>query len=471
MIDRKTKLVCTLGPATGSPEAIRQLVEAGMDVARLNFSHGTHEEHEALIRTIRKVEEKAGRAVAILQDLGGPKIRIGNIAEGSVRLEPDQEFVLTSREVPGDVQEVSVSYADLPREVHAGARVLLADGVIELEILETSDTDIRCRVLVGGSLSSRKGINLPSETLSVPALTDKDRADLEFGIAHGVDLVALSFVRKPDDVLEVRQIIQSQGAHIPVIAKIEKHEALERIDDILAASGGCMVARGDLGVEIPLERVPILQKAIIRQARVLGRPVITATQMLTSMVESPRPTRAEAADVANAVMDGTDAVMLSEETAVGKYPTRVVEIISRIVREAENTPGCDPLLAEDARTSEVPDAVSGAVCYLADRVRAKAIVVPTESGGTARFVARHRPDQPILAYSPHQQTVRALQLSWGVSARILQPASDSEEMIAGAIASAKGDGWVGSGDRVVVTAGVPMGTPGTTNLIRVETVL
>lgn len=469
-MNRRTKLVCTLGPATSSVEQIRALVDAGMNVARLNFSHGSHQEHAERIRAIRKIEQETGQTVAVLQDLGGPKIRVGEISGGSIRLEANQEFTLTSRRVPGDSSKVSVSYAQLPREVGPGASVLLADGVIELEILETTDTDIRCRVVVGGVLSSHKGINLPSETLSVPTPTPKDREDLEFGIAQGVDLVALSFVRKPDDVMEVKHIIQSRGVRIPVVAKIEKHEALERIDGILEVSDGCMVARGDLGVEIPLEKVPLLQKSIIARARARARPVITATQMLTSMVESVRPTRAEATDVANAVLDGTDAVMLSEETAIGKYPVRVVETIDRIVREAETAlPRCEPLLLQDTGP-DVPRAISGAVCYLADTLNAAAIVVPTESGGTARLAARHRPKQRILAFSPNEQTVRALCLSWGVRPVLLPPSADTDHVIAESLAGAKAAGLLAGGDVVVVTAGVPIRTPGTTNLIRVETV-
>ncbi|MCK4548309.1 MAG: pyruvate kinase [Candidatus Eisenbacteria sp.] len=466
---RRTKLVCTLGPSSTTPEAIRSLVEAGMDVARLNFSHGSHKEHGERIRTIRQVEEETGRTVAILQDLGGPKIRVGEIPGGAIRLEPDQDFTLTSRDIPGNAGEVSVSYPALAKEVQCGTPVLLADGLIELEILETTDTDVHCRVLTGGLLSSHKGINLPSATLSVPALTEKDRRDLDFGIASGVDLVALSFVRQPDEVLEVRRIIQSRGAHIPVIAKIEKHEALEQLDDILAACDACMVARGDLGVEIPLERVPIVQKAIIRKAMNLGRPVITATQMLASMVESPRPTRAEATDVANAVLDGTDAVMLSEETAVGKYPTRVVETISRIVREAETALPPHALPQDDALAADIPGAISGAVCYLADQLGAKAIVIPTESGTTARLVARHRPRQPILAFSTITGTVRALKMTWGVLPYEIHPASDQDE-VTQCMAAAKERGLLKSGDLVILTAGMPIWTQGTTNLIRVETV-
>jgi pyruvate kinase len=469
-MDRRTKIVCTLGPATSSPEAVRNLVEAGMNVARLNFSHGSHKEHAERIRILRDIERETGRTVAILQDLGGPKIRIGEIAGGSITIEPGREFTLTTRDVPGDNREVSVSYSPLPQEVAPGTSILLADGLIELEVSETGGTDVRCRVLVGGTLSSHKGINLPSKTLSAPALTEKDREDLEFGISQGVDLVALSFVREPEDILEVREIVRSRDARIPIIAKIEKHEALLKIAEILAASDGCMVARGDLGVEIPLERVPHVQKSIIHQARMLGRPVITATQMLTSMVDSPRPTRAEAADVANAVLDGTDAVMLSEETAVGKYPARAVQMLDRITREAERDLACDVMLGAEHPTPEVPQAISGAVCYLANTLKAVAIVVPTESGSTARLVARHRPKQPILAFSPHSETVHSLSLSWGVATRILPRSTGSDAVIADSIGAAKTAGLVKTGDIVIITAGVPIGTPGTTNLIRVEIV-
>jgi pyruvate kinase len=326
---RRTKIVCTIGPATDTPEMLAALMDAGMNVARLNFSHGTLDEHGQRINRIREIAHRKKLPVAILQDLSGPKLRTGLMA-APVVLKSGDIFILTNREVPGDAQAVSVTYPDLPIQVKVGETILLADGAIQLQVIDKNKTDLRCRVIDGGVLDSHKGINLPQSSLAIPALTEKDRADLEFGLETGVDFVALSFVRKPSDIQLVKEVMQTRNCSVPIIAKIEKHEALEKIDAIIAAADGIMVARGDLAVETPLERVPLVQKSLIKKCNSVGKPVITATQMLISMVEEPRPTRAEANDVANAVLDGTDAVMLSEESTIGKYPVRAVQVMDKI---------------------------------------------------------------------------------------------------------------------------------------------
>jgi len=449
---------------------LERLVRAGMDVARLNFSHGTHPEREETIAALRSIAGRTGRPVAILQDLAGPKVRIGPVAAGSVQLEPDTPFTLTNRDVPGDGREVSLQYAELPNDVREGDPILLSDGAIELRVESTSPTDIGCRVVVGGELSGRKGINLPSRRLQIPFFTEKDKADLIFGLRQGVDYVALSFVRDVDDVRQVRSFITESGHDVPLLAKIEKHEALACIDEILDAVDGLMVARGDLGVEIPLERVPCVQKQLIRTANRAGKPVITATQMLRSMVNNPRPTRAEVTDVANAILDGTDAVMLSEETAVGQYPVAAVEILDRTAREAESVlePRYD--LHDQDAPPDSPAAVAESAVRLADRLHAAAILTCTASGSTARLVARHRPRTSILAPTPHDATLRRLSLVWGATPLSIAPADSEETMERGALVAARDAGCVATGDTVVVTAGVPLNVPGGTNTVEVATV-
>lgn len=464
---RRTKIVCTIGPASQSPEALRSLIQSGMNVARLNFSHGTPGEHADRIAIIRELSRELSEPVAILQDLAGPKIRIGNIQAGEVALKPGSRFVLTSRPVPGDEREVSVSYPSLPREVSAGDTLLLADGALELKVIQTDGTNITCEVVVGGALSSHKGINLPTTTIKAPALTNKDIKDLSFGIDHGVDIVALSFVKEAQDIYLARGVLQVKGSDVPIIAKIEKHEALENIDSILNAADGIMVARGDLGVESPLERIPQVQKMLIRKANALGKPVITATQMLRSMVSSPRPTRAEATDVANAILDGSDAVMLSEETAVGRYPAEAVRFMASIAEATEEIfPHEHYLNRRDERKLEVEEAIGYAACCVARDINASAIMTSTQSGSTARRIARHRPRQPILALSPNEATVRRLALTWGVSPLLVPYMESVDEMVRVCLEVArprlKGV--------VVIVAGTPLEQPGTTNLIQVERV-
>jgi pyruvate kinase len=466
----RTKIVCTIGPASQSPRVLRKLILAGMNVARLNFSHGTHAGHLAVLREIRRLAREIGRPVAILQDLAGPKIRVGDIAGGAITLKPGALFTLTTKKIAGDDRRVSVSYPRLPEEVRPGDPLLLGDGALELVVVKRAAGEIVCRVVVGGSLGSRKGINLPSRSLSVPGLTAKDRKDLAFGIRHGVDYVALSFVRRPEDVIEARRFIERRGVSIPIIAKIEKHEALDRIDGIIAAADAVMVARGDLGVETPLENVPQVQKMLIRLSNGSAKPVITATQMLRSMVDSPRPTRAEVTDVANAVFDGTDAVMLSEETAVGRYPVEAVRTMAKVAEDAEDA---FPYEAWTRKWSVEPvgtlaEAVALSACTLAQSLRAACLITFTSSGSTARLVSRYRPACCIAAPTPRPRTYRRLALVWGVVPILSRRLRTSDGMIRQARRAVLGAGIARKGQIAVITAGVPVGVAGTTNLIKAE---
>jgi pyruvate kinase len=466
----RTKIVCTIGPASASPTILAELARAGMDVIRLNFSHGHPAGHLQVINAAHRLAATLKRPLAILQDLAGPKVRIGPIQSGRVVLKSGDTFTLTDRKVPGDSNLVSVSYAGLSREVSPGDSLLLSDGALELEVMETDDHDIRCRVVVGGELSSYKGLNLPSRSLKIPSLTKKDRQDLEFGLEHGVDFVALSFVRNADDVMAARHFIKKRKKEIPVIAKIEKHEALKNIDEILEVADGIMIARGDLGVEIPLERIPLVQKTLIRKANRSGKLAITATQMLKSMVDNPRPTRAEVTDVANAILDGTDAVMLSEETAVGKYPVRAVEMMRSIAEDAETGfPYSDwPSRLHEGNQKNWAEAVSYAAVNLAAEIGAAAIVSITKTGSTARLTAKYRPRQPIIAATPHKETFRRLALVWGVEPILIRRADSTDQLIQIALDAARKAGYVSSGQQVIITAGVPGETPGRTNLIKIE---
>ena len=439
-------------------------------MARLNFSHGIQAEHGEVIALIRQSAARLGQPVAVLQDLAGPKVRIGAIAAGSVILQAGSLFTFTSRQVPGDQHLVSVNYPDLPKSLQQGDTLLLSDGALDMEVLETTDTDVRCLVRIGGPLSSRKGINLPTRSIDVASLTDKDRDDLAFGIQQGVDYVALSFVRNALDVLEARRFIQERSSDIPLIAKIEKHEALNNMDEIIQASEGIMVARGDLGIEIPMEKVPLVQKTLIEKTNRAGKPVITATQMLGSMVENPRPTRAEVTDVANAVLDGTDAVMLSEETAIGKHTVEAVAMMARIATDVESGFPFDTWgqrFAKDG-AKPLPDAVSRGACSLAEDIDAAGIITFTQSGSTARLVAKNRPRQPILAPTPLEKTYRRLALVWGVVPILSESMGNTDEMIENAFSAALKAGLVRRGQKVVITAGVPVGVPGATNLIKAQ---
>jgi pyruvate kinase len=464
---RKTKIICTIGPSSESPDIIRQLILSGMNVARLNFSHGDHAEHLRKIKLIRSVSEELNMPIAILQDLCGPKIRVGSVREPGIRLEPGQTFILTGNDVEGDERRASVSYPALPREVKIGDRILLADGMMELSVIAIADNDIICRVIIGGILTSHKGVNLPTGTIRADSLTEKDKADLLFGLEHDVDFVALSFVREARDILNTKQIITAQGKDTPVIAKIEKHEAIDNIDAIIAESDGIMVARGDLGVEIPLENVPGIQKMLVRKACLASKPVIIATQMLRSMVNSQRPTRAEATDVANAVLDGTDAIMLSEETANGDFPVEAVRFMVRIAESAEADFPHDRYL-KLVPAKDISESVSHASCVLADHLDAAAIVATTRSGFTAMQISRFRPRPKLIALSPEKRTIRRLSLYWGCIPGFVPEPGNTDEHIEQTVLSAIGTGMVATGDLVVITTGHPLWAAGTTNMMRVK---
>jgi len=468
----KTKIICTIGPASRDPETLERLMNAGMNVCRLNFSHGTQEEHADLIRDIREISTRLKKPVAILQDLAGPKIRTGPMAGGSITLVKGAAFRLTNRDVPGDASEVGLTYPDLPRTVQAGDSLLLADGLMELVVESTGETDVNCRVVTGGELGSHKGINLPTRTIDAPILSEKDLSDLDFGLAQDVDFIALSFVRNAEDVEVATRIIHAAGKDTPVIAKIEKFEALDNIDEIIAAAGGIMVARGDLGVEIPLEQVPRAQKKIIARTNAAAKPVITATQMLRSMVENPRPTRAEVTDVANAILDGTDAIMLSEETAMGSYPVGAVEVMSRVAADTEKDfdfEGWTEKFKLDHNLS-FESAVAHSAVEVAVDIGAAAIITCTKSGSTTRLVARHRPRQTLLAMTPDSKTALEMALVFGAEPMITPMVNNGEELERLAIKSAVRGGYVKKGDAVVITAGLPFHVEGTTNLIKVARV-
>jgi pyruvate kinase len=444
------------------------LIRAGMDVARLNFSHGDHAFHRRLIRKIRQLERKLDRPVAILQDLPGPKIRIGPVAGDRVRLQTRRPFVLTTRKILGDESGVSVSYPGLTRAVKKGDPILLGDGEIELEALRVNGHDVKCRIVVGGILGSHKGIHFPRSSLNLRALTHSDKADLAFGIEEKVDMIALSFVRNSQDILYARREMKNRGAAIPIIAKIEKHEAVDQLDGILENVDGIMVARGDLGLEIAQERIPAIQKMMIRKANHLGKPVITATQMLRSMVWNPRPTRAEVADIANAILDGTDALMLSEETAAGDYPLAAVKIMARVAEETETILEARQRFTGLKKT--IPEAISLGAISLARDLQVKAFLIPTTSGSTARLIARYRPQQPIIAISPEPQTVKLLCLVWGVYPSSIRGFKSTDEMVRALQRKALEMGVVKRGDLVAITAGLPLHQAGTTNMITVKPV-
>ncbi|AFZ12275.1 pyruvate kinase [Crinalium epipsammum PCC 9333] len=466
---RRTKIVATIGPATSSPEVLRALIQAGATTLRLNFSHGTYEDHQRSIRLIRQTAFELNQPVGILQDLQGPKIRLGRFETGPISLKKGDRFTLTSNPVPGTEKISSVTYEPLADEVPEGATILLDDGKVEMivEKVDKTTRELHCRVVVGGTLSNNKGVNFPDVYLSIKALTDKDRKDLVFGLDQNVDWVALSFVRNPQDILEIKELIASAGKQTPVIAKIEKHEAIEQMEAILCLCDGAMVARGDLGVELPAEDVPILQKRLITTANRLGIPIITATQMLDSMVNNPRPTRAEISDVANAIIDGTDAVMLSNETAVGSYPVEAVETMARIAVRIEK----ENLFRQvkDSRKS-IPNAISHAVGQIAEQLHAAAIMPLTKSGATARNVSKFRPQTPILAITPHVDVARQLQLVWGVKPLLVLDLPSTGQTSQAAINVALEKNLLVEGDLIVMTAGTLQGVSGSTDLIKVEVV-
>jgi pyruvate kinase len=466
MAFRHSKIVCTIGPASSSPRIIERLMKAGMDVARLNFSHGKHEDHARSIATLRAAAIEHEKPIALIADLQGPKIRTGPLAGGTpVTLRAGQRFVITTARVPGDANCVSTTFRLLPREVHRGNRILLSDGLIELRVEKVRGQEVICEVVNGGALGQHKGINLPGIQLRVPALTSKDRKDLAFALTQDVNYIAVSFVRHPEDVVLAKNLIRRAGKDTPVIAKLEKPEAIENLDAILRVADGVMVARGDLGVEMNPERVPVVQKMIINRAREARRPVITATQMLESMTENPRPTRAEASDVANAIFDGSDAVMLSAETASGKYPVEAVAMMARIIEEAEAsiTEFPRPSLQEKLKVAET---VAELVCHASRELHMKLIAVFTHSGFTARLVSRYRPLVPIVAFSPEAETRRRMALFWGVMARAIVDVHKVDGLAEIAEQRLLEERLVSKGDVIGIVAGTPMGVRGTTNFMK-----
>ncbi|MFQ5593769.1 MAG: pyruvate kinase [Anaerolineae bacterium] len=468
----RTKIVCTLGPATDDDETVRQMIRAGMAVARLNFSHDSQSAHAQRAEVVRRIAGEEGRVVAVVQDLQGPKLRVGPIDGGQVVLKAGQHFTLTTEDVLGDNQRVTAPYAGLPDDVKPGDRVLLDDGQIELRVTKTTRTTVETEVVADATLSERKGVSLPGVDISLPSLTAKDQEDLAFGIELRVDYVALSFVRQAQDIVDLRDLMAAMGAEIPIIAKVEKPEALANFDEILAVSDGVMVARGDLGVEMPAEEVPIYQKMIIRKANEAAKPVITATQMLESMIRNPRPTRAEASDVANAIFDGTDAVMLSGETAVGRYPVETVLTMAAIAETTERHLPYDEWLSHSVgiHAESVTQAIGLAVTEIAHELDAAAIVASTSSGTTARVVARYRPCMPIIGATHSRRTQCRLSLVWGVEPLLIPRTAMSDEMMDVAIETALGAGLVKEGDLLVLSAGVPVGVPGRTNMLQVRRV-
>lgn len=476
---RRTKIVCTIGPATNSEERLEQLMRAGMNVARLNFSHATQNDHAIVIERIRNISARLGCAVAILQDLQGPKIRTGQLHGGQALLLADGATVtITTRPIAGDSHTIATTYKPLPQDVKAGDRILLDDGLLELRVVSANETDVQCLVVHGGLLKEHKGINLPGVAVSAPALTEKDRDDLKFGVLHDVDYVALSFVRKPEDILEAKQLIRQIQAHqvvgkhartgIPLIAKLEKPEAIARLDEILDVVDGIMVARGDLGVEMAPEKVPLIQKRIIARCNELGLPVITATQMLESMITNPRPTRAEASDVANAILDGTDAIMLSGETAAGAYPIESVQMMVRIALETEagnrtaRQPQCQRLTQAHA--------VSHAARALTEEASIQAVVVFTRSGASAHLISKDRPRTPILAYTPSEHVYRQLALWWGVWPYQIEMQGSTEELIAVVEQRLLDDKLVQRGEHVVIMGGLPIASRARTNFVKLHRV-
>lgn len=469
---RRTKIVCTVGPASDPVEILTEMIAAGMNVARLNFSHGTHEEHARRVEAVRRAAGELGTIVGIMLDTKGPEIRTGLLQTDKITLDTGNRIILTTEEIRGNAERLSISYKGLVSDVSPGSRILLADGLVELEVISVDGTETTCKVVNGGEIGSRKNVNLPGVVVNLPAVTDKDVEDIKFAVTKGFDFIAASFVRTASDVIAVRRVLEENDSDMQIIAKIENHQGVENIDEILRVADGIMVARGDMGVEIPTEEVPLVQKMIIQKCNRVGKPVITATQMLESMVHNPRPTRAEATDVANAIFDGTDAIMLSGETAAGKFPVEAVKMMDRIAVRTERALGFEELLGrkEISPARTVTDAISHATCTTALDLGAKAIITSTKSGHTARMVSKYRPKARIIAVTPRMDVVRKMSLVWGVNPLLVSETSGTDEMIASAIQTALAARLIGCGDLVVITAGIPVGVPGTTNLLKVHIV-
>ncbi len=466
---RRTKIVCTIGPASDSPETIEKLIRAGMDVARLNFSHGTHEEHLSRINLIREISARLNRCVGILQDLSGPKIRIGAVKNSPVTLAAGQEFTFTTQDVEGDSTRVTLPFPKIIQGLRKGRLIYVDDAKLEFRVVCANETEARTRVVIGGQLGSNKGFTVPGASLDLPGVTDKDKEDLRFGLEHGVDWVASSFVRSSEDVIPLRRVMREVGKRVPIIAKIERPEAVRNIASIVEAYDGIMVARGDLGIEMPIDEVPVIQKNIIRHCNRLGKPVITATQMLDSMMSNPRPTRAEVTDVANAILDGTDATMLSGETAAGEFPVEAVRMMDSIARRIEKSQGFRSQCADKLSypTRDVTEAIGESAAKLAEDLKVAAIITCTFGGTTARLVSKYRPAARIVAAASNEETARVLTLSWGISPIYVEIAKDTDELITNAVEAACENKLVRKGDMVLVLAGVPVGVPGNTSLIRV----
>jgi pyruvate kinase len=462
---KRTKIIATIGPSSSSPAIIARLIHAGMDAARLNFSHGDWNDHTTRIRRIRLEAEKAGKQIAIILDLQGPKLRVGVVQHDAVTLRRGDTVTVTTRKVMGTDKMFSITYPRLAKDLKTGARLLLDDGRLELTVLAKSVAGLRCRVIRGGILRSHKGVNMPGTLISLPSLSPKDKADLRFGIAHDVDYVALSFVRTANDISTTRKFLKAHGADIPVIAKIEKPEAIRNLDEIIRAADGIMVARGDLGVEMSPEQVPLLQKRIINACNAAEKPVVTATQMLESMIESPQPTRAEASDVANAILDGTDCVMLSGETAMGKYPVQAVEVMARIAVQAETSVAPR---SPNADLSGPDESVAHAACRAAEEQHARAIVTFTQSGSTALLVSKHRPRMSIIAPTPFDEVARKMSLYWGVTPILLKSKRTTDDMIASVERAMLFIKLAKHHDLIVITAGVPIGVAGSTNMMKIH---
>ena len=469
---KRTKIVCTIGPASESVDMLCALLRAGMNVARLNFSHGSHEEHAQRIQNIRLASRQCDIPVAIMLDTKGPEIRTGNFKDGRVTLTAGQKVTVTTEMIEGDAKRFAVNYSQLAQEVHPGDTILLDDGLIALTVEAIEGTEIYCQVQNTGEVSNHKGVNIPNVAIGLPAVTDKDHADILFGIEQGVDFIAASFIRSAGDVLEIRRILEEHQANIHIISKIENQQGVDHLEEILAISDGLMVARGDLGVEIPAEQVPLVQKQMIARCNLVGKPVITATQMLDSMMRNPRPTRAEASDVANAIFDGTDAIMLSGETAACKYPLESVQTMANIAAMTETALDYAHLLNEKGLQAghSTTAAIGYATCTTARNLEAAAIITATESGSTARMVSKFRPETPIIAITHNEETQRKLLLNWGVMPLLGHKANNTDELIDQSIQIALQKGHIKRGDLVVLTAGVPVGIPGTTNLLKVEVV-
>ena len=471
---RKTKIVCTIGPASESEEMLEKLMNAGMNVARLNFSHGSHEEHKARIDTIRKVAKRLNKTIGLLLDTKGPEIRTHNMKDGLIVLEKGKEVIVSMNEVEGTPEKFSVTYENLINDVNIGSYILLDDGLVELQVKEINKDkgEVKCDILNTGELKNKKGVNLPGVKVNLPGITDKDADDIRFGIKENVDFIAASFVRRPSDVLDIRQILEEEKAEIKIFPKIENQEGIDNIEEILEVSDGLMVARGDMGVEIPPESVPMVQKDLIRKCNKLGKPVITATQMLDSMQRNPRATRAEASDVANAIYDGTDAVMLSGETAAGQYPEEAVKTMRNIAVSAEAAQDYKKLLSDRTKLVETSlvNAIGVSVAHTALNLNVKAIVAATESGSTARTISKYRPHSDIIAVTPSEKTARQCAIVWGVNPVVKEGRKTTDALLNNAVATAVETGRVSNGDLIIITAGVPTGEKGTTNMMKIHLV-